>query len=195
MNFPEISLPRALFQHPRLLSTAIPLSLGWVAPLLSGPSGSARCPVHWIDEAVSPLLEAYNRILRLAAGGLQVPKRILIVDDSPVIRKTLRELLEQQSGWEVCGEAANGREGIEKAQQLKPDVIVLDLSMPVMNGIEAARELTRLLPSVPLLMCSGFETADLKREALSAGVRTVVSKSESFGDLVRSIQALLESVS
>jgi DNA-binding NarL/FixJ family response regulator len=124
-----------------------------------------------------------------------VPKRILIVDDSPVIRKTLRELLEQQSGWEVCGEAANGREGIEKAQQLKPDVIVLDLSMPVMNGIEAARELTRLLPSVPLLMCSGFETADLKREALSAGVRTVVSKSESFGDLVRSIQALLESVS
>jgi DNA-binding NarL/FixJ family response regulator len=126
---------------------------------------------------------------------LQVPKRILIVDDSPVIRKRLRELLEQQTGWEVCGEAANGREGIEKAQELKPDVIVLDLSMPVMNGIEAARELTRLLPSVPLLMCTDFETAHLRRKALSAGVRTVVSKSELLGDLVTSIQDLLESAS
>jgi len=126
---------------------------------------------------------------------LQVPKRILIVDDSPVIRKRLRELLEQQTGWEVCGEAANGREGIVKAQELKPDVIVLDLSMPVMNGIEAARELTRLLPSMPLLMCTDFETAHLRRKALSAGVRTVVSKSELLGDLVTSIQDLLESVS
>jgi DNA-binding NarL/FixJ family response regulator len=128
-------------------------------------------------------------------ADLQVPKRILIVDDSPVIRKRLRELLEQQTGWEVCGEAANGREGIVKAQELKPDVIVLDLSMPVMNGIEAARELTRLLPSMPLLMCTDFETAHLRRKALSAGVRTVVSKSELLGDLVTSIQDLLESVS
>ncbi len=124
-----------------------------------------------------------------------VPKRILIVDDSAVLRKTLREFLEQQDGWEVCGEAADGREGIEKAQQLKPDVIVLDLSMPVMNGLEAARELTRLLPSVPLLMWTSFEIPYLKREALSAGVRTVVSKSEPLGDLVSSIQALLEPVS
>jgi DNA-binding NarL/FixJ family response regulator len=128
-------------------------------------------------------------------NGLQLPKRILIVDDSLVIRKCLRELLEQQSGWEVCGEAANGREGIEKAQELKPDVIVLDLSMPVMNGLEAARELTRLLPSVPLLMWTSFEIPYLKREALSAGVKTVVLKSESLDDLVSSIQALLEPVS
>ena len=126
--------------------------------------------------------------------GSQVPKRILIVDDSPVIREVLRELLEQQNGWEVCGEAANGREGIEKAQQLNPDVIVLDLSMPVMNGIEAARELTRLLPSVPLLMWTSFETSNLTQKALSAGIRTVVSKSESEG-LVSNIQALLQPVS
>jgi DNA-binding NarL/FixJ family response regulator len=124
-----------------------------------------------------------------------VPKRILIVDDSPVIRDRLRELLEQESGWEVCGEAANGREGIEKAQQLKPDLIVLDLSMPVMNGIEAARELTRLLPSVPLLMWTDFQTAHLKWKALSAGVKTVVPKSESPDDLVKNIQALFETVS
>jgi DNA-binding NarL/FixJ family response regulator len=123
-----------------------------------------------------------------------VPKRILIVDDSPVIRDRLRELLEQ-TGWEVCGEAANGREGIERAQQLQPDLIVLDLSMPVMNGIEAAHELTRLLPSVPLLMWTDFQTAPLRWKALSAGVRTVVPKSQSPGDLVKNIQALFESVS
>jgi DNA-binding NarL/FixJ family response regulator len=125
-----------------------------------------------------------------------LPKYVLIVDDSAVVRKRLRELLEQQSGWEVCGEAANGREGIEKAQQLKPDVIVLDLSMPVMNGLEAAQELTRLLPSVPLVMCTSFETTQLKRRALSAGVRTIVSKSESLEGLVSSIQqALLKPIS
>ncbi len=125
-----------------------------------------------------------------------MPKYVLIVDDSAVVRKRLRELLEEQSGWEVCGEAANGREGIEKAQQLKPDVIVLDLSMPVMNGLEAAQELTRLLPSVPLVMCTSFETTQLKRRALSAGVRTIVSKSESFEGLVSSIQqALLKAIS
>jgi DNA-binding NarL/FixJ family response regulator len=128
-------------------------------------------------------------------NGLQLPKRILIVDDSRVIRECLRELLQQQRGWEVCGEAANGREGIEKAQQLKPDVIVLDLSMPVMNGLEAACELTRLLPSVPLLMWTDFETTNLTRKALSAGVRTIVSKAESPEGLVSSIQALLKPIS
>ena len=124
-----------------------------------------------------------------------MPKRILIVDDSPVIRKTLRETLADQDGWEICGEAANGREAIQKAQQLKPDVIVLDLSMPVMNGLDAARELTRLAPSVPLLMFTNFETARLKQEALSAGVRTLVSKSESVGVLINGLRALLGRVS
>jgi len=124
-----------------------------------------------------------------------LPKFVLIVDDSAVLRKTLRKFLEQQDGWEVCGEAANGREGIEKARQLKPDVIVLDLSMPVMNGLEAARELTHLLPSVPLLMWTSFEIPYLTREALSAGVRKVVSKSESLEELFGSIQALIEPVS
>jgi DNA-binding NarL/FixJ family response regulator len=124
-----------------------------------------------------------------------VPKHFLIVDDSPIIRKLLRETFELQEGWEICGEAADGREGVEKAQQLKPDLIVLDLSMPVMNGLDAARELTRLLPWVPVLMYTSFETAHLKREALSAGARTIVSKSESLEALVSSIQGLLAPVS
>lgn len=124
-----------------------------------------------------------------------MPNRILIVDDSIVIRKILRETLGRELGWEVCGEASNGREGIEKAQQLKPDLIVLDLAMPVMNGLDAAHELTRLVPGVPLVMFTNFETAHLKREALSAGIRAIVSKDGSIGALVSSIQALLEPVS
>jgi len=121
--------------------------------------------------------------------------RLLIVDDSPALRKALRATLDSHDDWQVCGEASNGREGIEKAQQLKPDLIVLDLAMPVMNGLEAAHELTRLLPSVPLVMYTSYETAHLKREVLSAGVRGIVSKHESAEVLVSSIQALLDPVS
>jgi DNA-binding NarL/FixJ family response regulator len=129
------------------------------------------------------------------AKGAQVPKRILIVDDSPVIRKTLHQTLERQDDWEICGEAANGREGIEKALRLKPDVIVLDLAMPVMNGLDTARELTRRLPSLPLLMFTNFETARLKQEAISAGVSALVSKTESVEVLISGLRALLGRVS
>lgn len=121
-----------------------------------------------------------------------MPKSILIVDDSPLICKLLHETLEAEGGWTVCGEAANGREAIEKAQKLKPDLIVLDLAMPVMNGLEAARELTRVLPSVPLLMFTNYEIARLNSEALAAGIRILVSKNGSIGTLVNSIQTLLE---
>ena len=121
-------------------------------------------------------------------------KYILIVDDSPTIRKTLRQTLEREDAWEVCGEAADGREAIERAQLLNPDVVVLDLSMPVMNGLEAARELKRTSPSLPLVMFTDFNLPQLTNEALSAGVSAVVSKSEAAG-LVDEIQALLESVS
>ncbi len=124
-----------------------------------------------------------------------MPMRLLIVDDSPALRKALRATLDSHDDWQVCGEASNGREGIEKAQQLKPDLIVLDLAMPVMNGLDAARELTHLLPSVPLVMYTSYETAHLKREVLSAGVRGIVSKHESAEVLVSSIQALLDPVS
>jgi DNA-binding NarL/FixJ family response regulator len=123
-----------------------------------------------------------------------VGKCILIADDSPIIRKTLRQTLERQDAWQICGEAANGREAIEKAQQVKPDVVVLDLSMPVMNGLQAARELKRLLPSLPLVMFTNFDTPQITNEALAVGVNAVVSKSELAG-LIGEIQALLEPVS
>jgi DNA-binding NarL/FixJ family response regulator len=123
-----------------------------------------------------------------------VPKCILIVDDSALIRRMIRETLEQHGGWEVCGEAADGREAIAKAQQLKPDLVVLDLSMPVMNGLDAARVLKRSLPSLPLVMFTNFASPQLSQEVLSAGVSAVVSKDKIEG-LIHSIQALLEPVS
>jgi DNA-binding NarL/FixJ family response regulator len=108
--------------------------------------------------------------------------------------RMIRQTLDQHGGWEVSGEAADGRQAIDAAQRLKPDLVVLDLSMPVLNGLEAARVLKPLLPSVPLLLFTNFDSGQLKREALAAGVSAVVSKSELAG-LVHSIQALLEPVS
>ena len=118
-------------------------------------------------------------------------KKLLIVDDSPAIRHSLRVLLENRPDWQVCGEAENGRVGVEKALQLCPDLILLDLSMPVMNGFEAARELHRLLPEVPLVMFTSFIGTEIEEEALASGIAFVKSKSDGIESLCGSIQALL----
>jgi len=94
----------------------------------------------------------------------------------------------------VCGEAADGREAIVKAQQLRPDLIILDLSMTEMNGLDAARELTKILPSVPLLLFTNFGTPEISKEALAAGFRAVVSKSDPIL-LLASIKLLLATTS
>jgi DNA-binding NarL/FixJ family response regulator len=127
-----------------------------------------------------------------ATGNLAHVKCILIVDDSPEIRRCLRTLLEEQTGWAVCGEATNGLEGIEKAEQLHPDLIVLDLSMPVMNGLQAARRLKQLMPAVPLVMFTNHAADSLMSEALEAGIVSVKDKSEGVDTLVSSIRRLLE---
>lgn len=117
-------------------------------------------------------------------------KCILIVDDSPLIRRSLRASLEQ-GGWMVCEEAKNGRDGIIKAQQIHPDLIVLDLAMPVMGGLEAARELQHLMPATPLVMFTTFSNSFLNHEALSVGICAVFDKSEGAAPLLNSIQRLL----
>ena len=117
-------------------------------------------------------------------------KNILIIDDSYIIRGTLRTLLEQQPDWGVCGEAGNGRDGIDKALQLHPDLVVMDLIMPVMNGIEASRALKKLMPTTPLVMFTTFADSYLTKEALTTGVDAVVPKSDGATTLIRSIQSL-----
>ena len=100
-------------------------------------------------------------------------------------------LLGRHGGWEVCGEAADGAEGISKALQLHPDLIVLDVSMPVMNGFQAARELQRLMPGIPILIFTNYSNSQIEREAFASGVAAVKSKSESIDSLVVSIEDLL----
>jgi two-component system chemotaxis response regulator CheY len=105
-------------------------------------------------------------------------KTVLIVDDNAVIRRLLCEIFTSESDFDVCGEAENGREALEKAQTMHPDLIVMDLSMPLMNGIDAARTLKRLMPPVQLIMFTVYNDALSEEEARSAGVSAVVSKSE-----------------
>jgi YesN/AraC family two-component response regulator len=96
-----------------------------------------------------------------------VPKCILLVDDNAIIRRMLRKTFEDTSGWEVCGEAENGRDAIDKERELKRDLIVLDLSMPIMNGLEAAPVVRRMLPTDPIILFTLYGNEFLEREAFS----------------------------
>jgi DNA-binding NarL/FixJ family response regulator len=118
-------------------------------------------------------------------------KSVLIVDDVEIIRRALCELFTSEADFDVCGEAEDGREAIEKAQELHPDLIVLDLSMPGMNGIDAARALRRLMPAVPLIIFSEYSDAFSAEEAHSAGISALGSKSEHLSVLLGTARALL----
>lgn len=119
-------------------------------------------------------------------------KRIMVVDDNPAIRKILRNILEFTHDWVVCGEGVDGRDGVEKAKALSPDLIVLDVSMPVMNGLDAARILHQVMPDVPLILCSLHADKLLEMEARRAGVTAVFSKAENVQTLVSKARELLK---
>jgi len=116
--------------------------------------------------------------------------RILIVDDSPVVRQRLAMLLQQHDDWQVCGEAVNGFEAIEKATQLKPDLIVMDFLMPGMNGLQAARKIGSEVPSIPILMFTMHMSKQLIEEAKNAGVQGAVAKTN-VGGMLEGVESLL----
>jgi DNA-binding NarL/FixJ family response regulator len=124
---------------------------------------------------------------------LIAPKSVLIVDDNSLIRQAVCGLFEREADFEVCGEAENGKVAVEKARGLRPDLIVLDLSMPVMNGFEAARVLKRLMPTVPLIMYSAFGDKLVEKQARLIGISAVVSKTEHAGVLIHKARGLLYS--
>lgn len=107
--------------------------------------------------------------------------RILIADDHEMIRQGLRKVLEENHGWTVCGEAVTGREAVTKAGELKPDVVVLDIGMPELNGLEATRQIRRALPNTEVLILTMHDSERLAREALAAGARGFVLKTD-LGD-------------
>ncbi|PYV55750.1 MAG: hypothetical protein DMG98_14765 [Acidobacteria bacterium] len=118
--------------------------------------------------------------------------RVLIADDDASIRRLLRRLIESHDGWSVCGDAQDGQDAIGKAAQLNPDVIVLDLAMPQMNGLQAAREISRQTPDIPLLLLTVQQVSkELTNEALQAGFKGAISKCTG-SEVVKAIEVLLQ---
>lgn len=118
--------------------------------------------------------------------------RILIADDDAAIRRLLSRLIESHDGWSVCGEAQDGQEAIGKAALLNPDIIVLDLAMPQMTGLQAAREISRHTPEIPMLLLTVQQVSkELTNEALHAGFKGAISKSTG-SEVVKAIEVLLQ---
>jgi DNA-binding NarL/FixJ family response regulator len=118
--------------------------------------------------------------------------RILLADDHEIVRHGLRRLLETQAGWEICGEAGSGPEAVEKARHLKPDVAVLDYSMPGLNGAEAARQILAHAPQTEILILTMHDSEQLLREVLGLGVRGYVLKSDAMSEMVAAVRSLVE---
>jgi len=116
--------------------------------------------------------------------------RILIADDHDLMRRGLKALLESHPGWTVCAEAHTGREAVSKAEELKPDIVILDITMPELNGVEAARRILKGSPNTEILVLSVHYSDQLIRDILDAGVRGYIVKSDSDRDLVVAVEAL-----
>ncbi len=118
-------------------------------------------------------------------------KSVLVAEDHALTRQAICSLFASQEDFEVCADAENGQEAIEMAQVLRPDLIVLDLSMPVMNGIEAAQALKRLMPETPIIVFSEYCDVFSEREARSEGISALVSKTEPVSVLLDNARAVL----
>jgi DNA-binding NarL/FixJ family response regulator len=116
--------------------------------------------------------------------------RILIADDHDLVRRGLRALIETRPGWQICDEAYTGREAVAKAEQLKPDVVILDISMPELNGIEAGRRIRKASPNTEILILSVHYSDQLIRDILDAGIRGYIVKSDSDRDLIIALESL-----
>ena len=116
--------------------------------------------------------------------------RILIADDHEVARKGIRSILEGHPGWEVCSEASDGREAVELASQSTPDVLLLDIGMPNLNGLDAARQILAFMPEARILILTIHDSEQVVREVLAAGARGFLLKSDAGRDLVAAVEAL-----
>lgn len=116
--------------------------------------------------------------------------RLLIADDHAVVRAGLRALLESRKGWEVCAEAADGRDAVEKAARFKPDVIILDIGMPLLNGVEAARRIHKSLPNAEILILTMHQSDELVQQVVEAGARGYILKDEADRVLHAAVEAL-----
>ena len=128
--------------------------------------------------------------LTAAPPSSETTLRILIADDHVLIRQGLRLLIEEQPGWSVCGEASTGREAVALAEELRPDIVVMDMTMPELNGLEATRSIKRRLPKTEVLMFTGYESEELVRDIFDAGARSYILKTDVMDQLVSAVRAL-----
>jgi DNA-binding NarL/FixJ family response regulator len=119
--------------------------------------------------------------------------RIVIADDHEIFRRGLRSLLESHDDWQVCGEAVDGQEAVERVRELKPDVVVLDVTMPRLNGLEAAREIRKQVPDSKVVILSQHEPGLMRQSALAAGAGAYVTKSEVSRELMIAIEEIVSS--
>ena len=116
--------------------------------------------------------------------------RILLADDHEIVREGVRALITRQPGWEICGEAATGREAVEQAEKLKPDIVIMDIGMPELNGLDATRQIKRVLPQTEILIFTANETEEIVRHVFKAGARAYLLKLETNKHLIPAIEML-----
>jgi DNA-binding NarL/FixJ family response regulator len=126
----------------------------------------------------------------LDVGECMKTLRILVADDHDLMRRGIKALLQSRAGWEVCGEAHTGREAVTKAEELKPDIVILDISMPDLNGVDAAKRIRKSSPDTEVLILSVHYSDQLIRDILEAGVRGYIVKSDSDRDLIIAVETL-----
>jgi DNA-binding NarL/FixJ family response regulator len=119
-----------------------------------------------------------------------MPLRILVVDDHAVVRRGVRSLLESHEGWDVCGEATTGRDAVEQSRRLRPDVVVMDLSLPELNGLDATRQILKDTPDTEVLVLTMHHSEELARDVLQAGARGYVLKADADESLISAVDSL-----
>ncbi len=124
-------------------------------------------------------------------GATETSVRVLVVDDHEVMRMGIRNLLATRSGWTVCAEARDGQEAVERSRQHHPDVIIMDITMPIMNGLEAARRIYQHDPNIPVILFSFHMSDDLFRHLQADGIRGAVSKTDAARDLLQAVETVL----
>src|SRR5258707_15141242 len=119
-----------------------------------------------------------------------MPLRILVVDDHAVVRRGVRSLLESHEGWEVCGEATTGREAVALSAKLRPDVVIMDLSLPELNGLDATKQILKAAPDTEVLVLTMHHSEELARDVLQAGARASVQHSNDAGNCFTAVDSL-----
>jgi DNA-binding NarL/FixJ family response regulator len=159
------------------------LRIGHLVPILVGE--------NWFTRIIRP---TRRQTMSISAESTQSVGtgllRILVVDDHDLVRQGLRSMLDTQTGWTICGEGATGHEAISLAQQLRPDVVVMDIHMPGMDGLQATREILADNPQAEILILTLDETEEVMRAVTAAGARGIVMKSDAARELVAAVAAL-----